>query len=72
MSIADRIIDMRAEAKALGIRGQRLYLSDAKLRELEDWLARHPHESAHLGASERTFAGMKVVRSSKPGMSIGL
>jgi len=69
-SIHNRIIEMMYEAKALGIPCQRLYLGDAKMRELEAWLATQPMVTDH-SCSEFTFRGMKVVRSSKPGMSIG-
>lgn len=70
--ISDRIMDMIHEAKALGIPARRLYLGDAKIAELEKWVMEHADKAVASGATERVFAGMKIVRSSKPGMSIGL
>lgn len=69
-SIYDRIVEMQREAKALGIPCARLYLGEVKMRELEAWLATQPMIS-DSSCSENTFCGMKVVRSSQPGMSIG-
>lgn len=69
-SIHDRIAEMQYEAKALGIPCVRLYLGEVKMRELEAWLATQTM-IRDSSCSEFTFRGMKVVRSSKPGMAIG-
>lgn len=66
--IFDRIDDLVIAAKQLGLPHARLYLGPVKMQEFEKALAEFQMSAC---ATNSTFKGMKVVASSKPGMSVG-
>lgn len=71
MRLQDRIDDLIYEAKSLGIPARRIYLSDQRLKELSEEIAAEGFVTAAEIAEATTYRGLKVVRSSKPGMSVG-
>lgn len=72
MRLQDRIDDLIDEAKTLGIPARRLYLSDQRLNEMWAEIAAEGFFKPEEIAEATTYRGLKVVRSSKPGMSVGL
>lgn len=63
-NLLDIIAEMESEAKAQGIPKARLYLSRSLLEELEK-------TCGLAGMEGGAFRGMKVVLSTKPGITIG-
>lgn len=72
MLLIDRIREMIAQAKERGIPARRLYVGQVKMEQLDRELHGYISISGPCLSEGQTVCGLKVVLSSKPGMSVGL